>query len=115
MMSYPLDSKTELLSKATKSGAENNALNVNNIHKLDVKMYIQKCRLLTMKSKLYLVLKNTVTRDDLNQDYALQLRYTNNQNQIYEQRGSLGKQVLGSYYGHIPEYDTFDVIITMTT
>ncbi len=110
MMSYPLDSKTELLSKATKSGAENNALHVNNIYKLDVKdVYPKMPTSDYMKSKLYLVLKSTFNRDDLNQDYALQLRYTNNQNQIYEQRGSLGKQVLGSYYGHIPEYDTFDV------
>ncbi|NLL91069.1 MAG: hypothetical protein GX222_01430 [Ruminococcaceae bacterium] len=96
MMSYPADKKTESLSKATKTGA--------NVYKLNVMDVFPKMPTGSdyMKSKLYLVLQSWVTRNHLDEDYAVELRYTNNENQIYEQRGSSGLQVLGSYYGHTP-------------
>jgi Rib/alpha/Esp surface antigen-like repeat protein len=109
MMSYPLDTKTVLLNKANISGTD------NNIFTLDVKDVFPKMPTGSdyMKSKLYLVLKGTVTREQLDEDYVLELRYTNNQNAVYDQRGSQGAQVLGSYTGYpsVPDSTVYDVTV----
>lgn len=111
MMSYPMETfpatpKSVSLSAATKPEG-------NNIYKLNVNQVFPNMPETSdyMKSKLYLVLKNGVTRDMLSQDYAVQLRYTNINNQVYEQRGTKGNQVLGSYYGHVFSHNTFDVSV----
>ncbi|HHW94839.1 MAG TPA: hypothetical protein GX736_02780, partial [Mogibacterium sp.] len=106
MMSYPLDSKKEFLNSAEITGVENNIfkLSVNNLYPTmpGASDY--------MKSKLYLVLKEGVTRDQLDEDYALELRYTNSQGSVYEQRGSQGAQVLGNYneYPSVPNATVYD-------
>ena len=56
MMSYPLTARQSFWARR-QNPRENNALNVNNIYKLDVKMYIQNAGFDYMKSKLYLVWK----------------------------------------------------------
>ncbi|NMB01774.1 MAG: hypothetical protein GX971_09745, partial [Firmicutes bacterium] len=112
MMSYPIDSTTVSLNKAERSSTSNN---INNVYKLNVNDVYPTMPTNSdyMKSKLYLVLNDGVVRDDLNQDYAVELRYTNDENQIYDQKmGSNGiSLVLGNYYGHVSSYPTFDVSV----
>ncbi len=102
MMSYPANIASVALSNADKSG---------NIYKLNVNEVYPKMPAGSdyMKSKLYLVLQSGVTRNQLNQDYALELRYTNSRGQVYEQRGSKDNQVLANYLGYtpsgLPNYD----------
>lgn len=106
MMSYTLDSKKEFLNSAEITGIE------NNIFKLRVKNLYPTMPATSdyMKSKLYLVLKEGVTRDQLDEDYALELRYINSQGSVYEQRGSQGAQVLGNYneYPSVPNATVYD-------
>ena len=110
MMSYPKDATSTAvsLSRATK------APGVDNVYKLSVNdVYpVMPTGSDYMKSKLYLVLKGNVTRVQLNEDYAVELRYTNNRNQIYDQKGTKGSQVLGSYFGYVPAVSgSFDVSV----
>ena len=111
MMSYPA---TTFPSKP-KSKLLNNATIVGNLYRVDINDAFPDMPTGSdyMSSKLYLVLNNGVTRNQLNQDYAVELRYTNNQGQIYEQRGSQGKQVLGDYIGYpaVPPKTTYDVSV----
>ena len=105
MMSYPIDKKKESLNSANISGPD------NNIFKLSVNKVFPKMPTGSdyMKSKLYLVLNSGITRESLNEDYAIEMRYTNNQGQVYDQKGSKGSQVIGDYYGHVISHETYDV------
>ena len=101
MMSYPADPASVSLSQAIgKTGT---------VYKLNVDQVYPKMPTNSdyMKSKLYLVLNDGVVRADLNEDYALELRYTNDRNQVYNQTGSSGRVVLGDYHGYngISNYD----------
>ena len=111
MMSYP----AEPFPANPNSTALSEAAISDNIYKLNVGQVFPNIPENSdyMKSKLYLVLKGGVTRDQLNQDYAVELRYVNATNgQYYEQKGSKGGQVLGSYYGYTDEnLPTFDVAL----
>lgn len=109
MMSYPVEAfpitpNSVSLSVATKPEG-------NNIYKLNIDQVFPNMPTYSdyMKSKLYLVLKESITLDNINEDYAVQLRYTNEENQVYDQKGTKGNQVLGNYYGHVIEHETFDV------
>ena len=101
MMSYPADPASVPLSQAIdKTGT---------VYKLNVDQVYPKMPTSSdyMKSKLYLILNDGVVRDDLDEDYALELRYTNDNNQVYNQTGSSGRIVLGDYQGYngISNYD----------
>ena len=111
MMSYPVEAYPNTQNEVSLSVAT--TPEGNNIYKLDIDEVFPNMPLYSdyMKSKLYLVLKDDVTLDNLQEDYAIQLRYTNDSNQVYEQRGTKGNQVLGSYYGHIVEHETFDASV----
>lgn len=107
MMSYPAEAfpftpTAASLSSGTKTG---------NVYKLAIdKVFPNMPGSDYMQSKLYLVLNQGVTREQLNQDYALELRYTNDQTgQIYDQRGSGGRLVLGQYRHYTPTTTDFDV------
>ena len=101
MMSYPADSTSVSLNQAiSKTGT---------VYKLSVDQVYPKMPTSSdyMKSKLYLVLNDGVKREDLDEDYAMELRYTNDNNQVYNQTGSSGRVVLGDYNGYngISNYD----------
>ncbi|MGI6507934.1 MAG: Rib/alpha-like domain-containing protein [Saccharofermentanales bacterium] len=103
-MYYPANPATVSLNQVKPSGTH------NNIYKFAIEdVYpIIPSGSDYMRSKFYLVLKSGFSRNDLKEDYAVELRYTNNQGQIYNQTGSNGLDVLGNYRGYtssIPNYD----------
>jgi len=102
-MYYPKDPTTVSFNLGDNTGTEN-------VYKFTIdQVYPQKpANSDYMKSKLYLILKDTVTREQLNDDYALELRYTNTGNQVYNQKGANGRIVLGNYLNYFEELDNYD-------
>ncbi len=102
-MYYPKDPTTVSFNQGDNMGTEN-------VYKFTIdQVYPQKpANSDYMKSKLYLILKDTVTREQLNDDYALELRYTNNSNQVYNQKGANGRIVLGNYLNYFEELNNYD-------
>ncbi|MGI6608055.1 MAG: Rib/alpha-like domain-containing protein [Erysipelotrichaceae bacterium] len=106
MMSYPV----EIFPATPTAVSLGTAVKTGNIYKLNINQVFPVLSSTSdyMKSKLYLVLQSQYKIGDLTEDYAVQLRYTNINNQVYEQRGTKGNQVIGSYFGHVENYPNYD-------
>ncbi|NLL50489.1 MAG: hypothetical protein GX245_04540 [Eubacteriaceae bacterium] len=119
LMSYPAETFPSPLTPVSLSQATKPPSTDNNIYKLSLDQVYPKMDMRPnsdyMKSKLYLVLNDGVTRDQLNQDYAVELRYTNSKQggQVYDHKTGADKitLVLGNYYGHVTSLPTYDVSV----